>query len=95
MAHKIIWTAKALTQLEGISDYISIDSVKHANLTVKRIIDSVDNLADFPRMGRMTPEENIDDSREILVFSWRVLYEIRGSDIYILSIIHGAQRRRG
>jgi plasmid stabilization system protein ParE len=59
------------------------------------MIEAVRSLEIFPRLGRKVPEEDRDELREILVFGWRIIYEISEYDIDILDIVHGAQRWRG
>ena len=95
MAHKIIWSPAALRQFKELTDHISIDSETYAANVTSKIIASVENLELFPLMGRRVPEYNQDDYREILVFSWRIVYRIFEYEIELVEIIHGAQRRRG
>jgi addiction module RelE/StbE family toxin len=95
MAYKIIWSPLALDQLEKISDYISKDSDSYAAAVITEMIDSVERLVAFPRIGRRVPESDQDDLREILVRSWRLVYRIGDGRIDVVEIIHGAQRLRG
>jgi toxin ParE1/3/4 len=95
MAYKIICSPDALRELKQISDYISADSETHANTTIAKMIDAVRSLETLPRLGRKVPEKDRDELREILVFGWRIIYEISEYDIDILDIVHGAQRWRG
>jgi addiction module RelE/StbE family toxin len=95
MAHKVIWSPTALSQLRQISDYISLTAESHANSVLTRIVDGTRSLEDFPLMGRRVPESVRDDLREILVIKWRIIYEVSQYDVCILQVIHGAQRWRG
>lgn len=95
MAHKIIWSPNALAELKQISDHISVSSVTYADSTILKIVESVKLLETFPRMGRRVPETNRDELREILVFQWRIIYELSEFNIDILNIVHGAQRTQG
>ena len=56
---------RALDDLEDISSYIARDSKNYAMLFVKKIYDSVQKLADFPNIGRVVPEVNISNIREL------------------------------
>ena len=95
MAHKLIWSPEALLRLRQISDYMSADSVLHTNATIKKIVDAVHSLERFPRLKRKLPEANRDELREILVLSWRIVYEISDYSIDLIDIVQGAQRWRG
>ena len=86
---KLIWTEPALNDLQAIFDYISIDSEYYASIFVNEIIDSVEKIADFPKMGRIVPEYQQDDIREILVQSYRVIYQLKQDQVLILTVIHG------
>ena len=35
------------------------------------------------------PERNDDSVREIFVFQYRIIYEILGTEIHILTVVHG------
>jgi len=48
-----------LRDLEGIRDYIAIDSARYAALVIERIVNGVERLSTFPESGRMVPERNV------------------------------------
>jgi len=41
-----------------------------------------------PHIGRRVAELNDADIREIAVHSWRVIYQLRGEDIFIVTLVH-------
>lgn len=45
-------------------------------------------LDELPRLGRMVPELNEDTVREIPLYSYRILYEIKPTHINVLAVIH-------
>ena len=55
---------------------------------VTELAQKVDGLDKFPETGRMVPEIMNADIREIIVYSYRVIYDISENDIQILTIIH-------
>lgn len=57
----------------------------------REILARASQLPDTPRAGRVVPELNDPDIREVPVHSWRVIYQLRGADLFILTLIH---RRR-
>ena len=94
---QINWTEQAKTDLKGIADYISIDSVKYAQYQISRIISATKNLKNFARIGKIVPEIRDSKIREIVTGNYRIIYLIvNGSRIDILTIHHSARdlRRR-
>ena len=86
---KLIWTEPALNDLQAIYDYISKDSEYYASIFIGEIIESAEKLTDFPEIGRIVPEYQQEDIREILVQSYRVIYQLEQNRILILTVIHG------
>ena len=70
MAHKVIWAPRALAALEGIVEYIEKQSPANAASVAQRVVAAAERLADFPRMGRVVPEFEREDIREVLVFRY-------------------------
>ena len=91
MAHKVIWAPRALAALEEIVEYIAKQSPANAASVAQRIVAATDRLADFPRMGRIVPEFNREDIREVIVFRYRIIYRVRQDSVQLLDIVHGAR----
>ena len=88
---EIRWTEPALNDLRAIRDYISRDSAYYAEKVVDEAFDKVERLSDFPNMGRQVPEENDSTIREIIHYSYRIIYETNPYHITVLAIVHGKQ----
>ena len=69
----IRWSPQAVRDVESIRDYIAQDSVRYAQLTVDRIISSVERLRAFPLSGRVVPERGDPEIREVIVGPFRVV----------------------
>ena len=67
------------------------DSLHYANKVVNNIIDTSFELPAFPNKGRIIPELENENLREVFVYSYRLMYEIRENDIYVLAVIHGSR----
>ncbi|MBN4000822.1 type II toxin-antitoxin system RelE/ParE family toxin [Nostoc sp. LPT] len=89
MAYQVVWSSKALEDVEDIATYISRDSTAYAAAMVQRIIDVTRHLSNFPFSGRIVPEFNDDNIREKFVYSYRVIYGIQGDTLTIAAVIHG------
>lgn len=88
---KIIWTELALLDAENIKAYIEQDSEIYATRVIEKIIEAIENLKMFSQMGRVVPEFKKHDIREILVYNYRVIYEVQNQAITVLTIIHSAR----
>ena len=89
---KIVWTDKAIEDLDDIGHYIAIDSEKYAKAVVKRLFNAVDILERHPRIGRMVPEFNNDNIRELINGNYRIIYTTKNQfQIDILTIHHSAR----
>ncbi len=89
--NKIIWAEAAVVDLDNIHHYIAQDSLFYANTFCFDILQAIDRLEKFPKLGRKVPEFNEDKILEIIVNDYRVIYEIHMFRIEILTIIHGAR----
>ncbi len=89
MAQTLIWSQEALDDIDSIAEYISRDSLYHAQQVVERIVDMGESLPMQPRLGRVVPELNNPEVRERFVYSYRLIYELKNDVIHILAVIHG------
>ena len=85
----VVWTLPAQRDLREIREYIAKDSLLYAQKVSEEIVESSETLASSPRRGRIVPELEDDNVREIFLYSYRLIYEIVEPDIYILALVHG------
>ncbi len=88
---KITWTASAVDDVEQIGKFIERDSLHYACVVVSKLYDAVDRLRKFPLSGRKVPEVDDPGLREIIIDGYRIIYRLRKSTIYVLTVIHGRQ----
>ena len=88
---KLLWSPQALRDLEGIRDYIAIDSARYAALVIERIIDGVDRLSIFPESGRIVPERNDPSIREVIVKPYRVVYRLKPKLVEIATVFRASR----
>lgn len=84
----VIWSIPAKDDLKTIHDYISKDSKIYARKVVDDIIEKTELLNNFPKLGRIVPEISISSVREIFVYSYRIIYEVKEKDINIITLVH-------
>lgn len=89
---KLIWTDQAIDDLGHIADYIADNSEKYARRTVKKLYESADILKQFPLIGRVVPEKNEINLRELIDGNYRIIYEVMPGDIiYVLTVHHSSK----
>ena len=80
-----------MTSLADICEYISRDSEYYAKLFAQRIFSAAEMLALFPESGRVVPEYDRRDLRELLFQNYRIVYRIKGNEVQIAAVVHGAR----
>jgi toxin ParE1/3/4 len=88
---KVIWTEIALDDLRSIHEYVSKDSVAYADKQVERIVSRVDQLIDFTKSGRIVPEFQMEDLRELIEGSYRIVYKINSDSVGIVRVHHSSR----
>jgi toxin ParE1/3/4 len=85
----VIWSTPARNDLKQIYDYIAKDSKYYATNVVEKIITKAENINEFPEIGRVVPEIGDENVRELIIYSYRLIYEVVPDNVQILAIIHG------
>jgi len=83
---KIFWSPLAVERLENIYNYISVDNKSAAQKVAERIFKKVETLAKNPERGRIVPETNREEIREIFEGEYRIIYRIETKKVSILTI---------
>ena len=87
----IIWSPQSLRDLEAIRTYVAADSPLYADLLVRRLVAAVDRLRRFPESGRVVPERNTPEIREVIVGPYRIVYRL-GAGIVEIVVVFRASR---
>ena len=85
------WSPQSLDDIESIRAYISQDSPAYADLVVRRLMASVDRLRIFPESGRIVPERNDPEIRELIVRPYRIVYRVLPDKVEIVTVFHAAR----
>jgi Plasmid stabilization system protein len=89
---KVNWTAAARTQLRDIHTFISRSSPQYAKNVVDRLTRRSQQIATFPRSGRVVPEANDVNIREVLEGSYRIIYHLIDDEVDIIAVVHSARQ---
>lgn len=88
---KIIWSKLAIERASEISEYIALDNQTAATKWVDILFDKVSLLKTSPKSGRMVPETNREDIREIIYGNYRIIYNVAKNQICVLTVRHCKQ----
>ena len=84
----VIWTEPAKADLRSIHDFIAHDSRHYAKKVTQEIREKADILDKLPRMGKMVAEIDDENVKESSLYSYRIIYEIRNKDVFVLAVVH-------
>ncbi|MEO1053490.1 MAG: type II toxin-antitoxin system RelE/ParE family toxin [Bacteroidota bacterium] len=89
---EIVLADSAWQDLNAITDYIALDSIRYAQEFADRIFKRIEQLKTHPQSGRVVPEFQSDQLRELILGKYRIVYRIYNPQkIVVLRIIHGAK----
>lgn len=88
---KVVWSAQALRDIEHIRDYIAQDSPAYARSFVGRLLQATRHLPTFPRSGRIMPEANDPEIREVIYQGYRLVYRVRPDLVEVVMVTHGSR----
>jgi len=84
----VIWSEPAKADLRSIHDFIAHDSLHYAKKVTQDIREKTDVLDRLPKVGKKVPELNDEAVRELSLYSYRIIYEIKSQSIFVLAVVH-------
>ena len=94
MDYKIIFSEPAIDDLENIVRFISKNNQEASARFGGKLIESVRHLAKFPRIGRVVPEQNDENIREIISKPYRIFYRVK-DETQVVEVIRFWHAARG
>jgi len=94
MDYKIIFSEPAIDDLKNIVGFIAQDNQEAGSRFGGKLIASVRHLAKFPRFGRVVPEQNDENIREIISKPYRIFYRVK-DEIQVVEVIRFWHAARG
>ena len=89
MARRVIWAHSAEADLEAVIKYIHRDFPAYASAFMLRALEAGSSLGELAERGRSVPEFRDENTREIFIQSYRLIYRIESNRVSILALIHG------
>ena len=91
MARTVRWTETATQDLEEAAEFIGRASRFYAAAFVRDTRAASQSLRTFAERGRVVPEIDASDMREIFIRSYRLIYQVTADRVFILALVHGAR----
>ena len=89
---RVHWTATAIDHLRHIHTYIGQSSPEYALRVIDRLTRRSQQIAQFPESGRIVPEADLPQIREVMEGPYRIMYHITPDQVDIIAVIHGSQQ---
>jgi toxin ParE1/3/4 len=85
------WTPIAIAHLHAAYEFVANDSEPAADSLVERIFSAVEQLTQYPQMGR---DGRVKGTRELVIAGtpYVVAYHVRRNRIDVLAVFHGARK---
>lgn len=89
---RIVWSKRGLNDFYEHLSFIEKTSLENAKQVAKVIMEKIDMLENFPKMGRIVPEFAQKEIRELIIYQYRVVYRIKNLDaVEVISVYHSKQ----
>jgi len=88
---QVHWTESALDDLRDIAEFVARSSPVYAERLAARLVEAPRRLVSLPRSGSIVSEFRRDTIREVLVRPYRIIYQIRGEDCFVVTNVHGSR----
>lgn len=89
MGYQVVWSYKAIDDIDAIASYIARDSIPYAAAVVQKIINVTRSLTKDPLKGEMVREFEEDSLRQEFAYSYRVIYQVKDDLVTIAAVVHG------
>jgi addiction module RelE/StbE family toxin len=89
---KVVWTDTAKRNLRTIHDYIAQTSPAYAKRMVDRLTSRSRQIGIFPLSGRVVPEFELGQIREVFLRPYRIIYHIRPDHVDVIGVLHMSRR---
>ncbi|NEP45532.1 MAG: type II toxin-antitoxin system RelE/ParE family toxin [Okeania sp. SIO2H7] len=89
MGYQVVWSYKAIDDVDAIASYIARDSVPYAAAVVQKIINLTRSLAKDPLAREVVEEFGEENLRQEFAYSYRVIYVVKDDVVTIAAVVHG------
>jgi len=86
---KMMWSPRSMEQIREIVDYIKKDKREAATQWANLVFSLAEGLAATPWKGRIVPEVQRKNVREVFHGKYRIIYRVDEDAIVVLAVRHG------
>ncbi len=86
---KLAWTKRAQDDLISIGKYIAEDNIINAKKWIKKLRARARKITDAPMSGRVVPEFENNNIREVLLGNYRIVYLVQNETVLIITVFEG------
>lgn len=86
---KVFWAENAIQDLLGIKAFIVQDSIDLAEEWIAGLYAVGENLSRLSGRGRIVPEFNQENLRELLIENYRLVYRVKSASVEIITVFEG------
>jgi hypothetical protein len=79
MDYKVIFSLKAVNDLETIVRYVALDNTEIARRLGENLLNKAKELEKFPLRGQIVPEFNQANLRQLILKPYRIIYRVEES----------------
>ena len=90
---QLLWTRRALADLERLYEFLAPASPQAAARAVQALVNAPTRLLRHPRLGERLDEFDPREVRRLLAERYEIRYEIQGPTIYVLRLWHTREDR--
>jgi len=92
---RVVWTEHARQMLDDAISYVARDSLPAAERLLIQTLEAASSLNVHSDRGRVVPELDRPNIRQLLVQRYRLVYEVTPAEVQILAFVHGARDLTG
>jgi len=89
---QVTWSSRSAADLQSIYEFVRQDAPAAALALMMRLVGAARRLQEFPLSGRVVPEFNRSEIREIIVGHYRIIHRVEGDEVGIVTVRHAARQ---
>ncbi|MGB3588958.1 MAG: type II toxin-antitoxin system RelE/ParE family toxin [Tunicatimonas sp.] len=89
---KVNWTRQAIEDIYEIREYYQPRSAKYAEQLTNKIFEKETLLEKHPQIGRMVPEVEQEEIREMIYKNYRIVYHVVSDERIDILTVHNGLR---
>ncbi len=86
------WSNRIFDDIDATATYLATYSKRFATAFVDSVFNKAELLKSFPEMGRIVPEINRPDIRELIYKQYRIVYQVLNEQQILMLAVHHSAR---